>query len=744
MATRPKERSSRLQGSNVGLIGSWRRALWPIIRKSRVAALFPKWWAPTVHVALMLAAGAMRLWDLGSRAMHHDESLHALYSWYLYTGSGYRHDPMMHGPLQMEATAAAFFISGDSEFTARLVYALAGTALVGLPFLFRARLGNLGAVLTSAMLAFSPAMLYFSRFARNDILVAVWTLGLVICMWRYIDERRNRYLYIGAALLAFAFATKETAYIVTTTLGLYLFLVVMSQHWPAIKAEVTIGRVSPPVALMRIVKGAWTQARGLRLSEVSRQGGFLVLLFTLSLPLGAALVSVFQNTPLLSWSNLVLAHPVGGSGPIGAPSGGGLVIAGLVVLGALWISASVGFHWGKWVWVRCAGIFGAVWVTLYTTFFTNIAGLGSGVWQSLGYWLVQQGEARGSQPLYYYLVITPLYEFLPLLFAIIGGVYYMRRKDPFGHFMVFWAVVTFFLYTLASEKMPWLLVNVTLPLIVLSGKFLADIITTIQWRRLASGGGLLLLPGVPLVLVLMWRLAFFDPGQWGLFDVLVILASVFVLVAIVISGIVLARRVGYQNFAGFALIPVAVILLVLSARAAWYASYRNGDTPVEMLVYTQTSPHIVELLRFVEQAGDGSGNPTEIPITIDQTGGFTWPWAWYLRDYNRIGYRSYESAPLQDVPDSSVLLVHSRNEAEVDPLLTDRYSEGTRIKHRWWFPEVYRDLTVRKLLGSVVDRGAWRRTMDYFLYRELGTPLGSEDAYVYFSQDVPPGFTPTK
>ena len=38
------------------------------------------------------------------------------------------------------------------------------------------------------LLAFSPAMLYYSRFARNDILMAVWALGIVIAMWRYLDE----------------------------------------------------------------------------------------------------------------------------------------------------------------------------------------------------------------------------------------------------------------------------------------------------------------------------------------------------------------------------------------------------------------------------------------------------------------------------------------------------------------------------------------------------------------------------
>ena len=711
---------------------------------TRLAGVATAWWELLAYAGLMLVAGGMRLWDLGSRAMHHDESLHAFYAWNLYTGRGYQHDPMMHGPFQMEATAASFFIFGDSDYAARLIYVLAGIALVGLPFLFRARLGTLGSLLVSSMLAFSPVMLYFSRFARNDIIMAVWVLGLVICMWRYMDEGRNRYLYIGSALLALAFATKETAYIATSTLGLFLVWVVASRSWPAIRQGLVIGEVSTPNAIAHFVAGVWSGVgERLTLTGISRPAGFLVLLFSLSLPLGAALVSVLQDTPLMSWSGLVLASPIGGEGPTGAPLRGGLVIAFLVVVTLIGISAYVGYRWNWPVWWRCAAIFHGILVVLYSTFFTNVAvGVGSGVWRSLGYWLVQQGEARGGQPWYYYFVITPIYEFLPLLFAIAGGVYYMRRKDPFGRFLVFWAVTTFLLYSIASEKMPWLLVNVTLPLIVLSGKFLGDVIRGIQWRPLVSGGGLLLLVGVPVFLVLLWRLAFASVDAGEPYDILVLAVSLAALVALAFTGYRVAQRVGYRNFAAFALIPVAVVLLALTIRAGWYASYRNGDTPVEMIVYTQTSPDIVQLLRYVEREGNAIGGREQVPIAIDGTSGFTWPWAWYLRDYTSVRYGSFSGDAIQSFPDSSVLLVHSKNRGAAEPLLADGYSRGTRVKHRWWFPEGYRNLTLRKLLAGLVDRQAWRKAMGYFLYRRLDVPLGSEDAYVYFADEFPQGFSP--
>ena len=51
------------------------------------------------YLALVLLGLAMRLWDLDGRAFHHDESLHAFYSWRIIEGGLYQYNPLMHGPL---------------------------------------------------------------------------------------------------------------------------------------------------------------------------------------------------------------------------------------------------------------------------------------------------------------------------------------------------------------------------------------------------------------------------------------------------------------------------------------------------------------------------------------------------------------------------------------------------------------------------------------------------------------------
>ena len=735
MATEQKRIGAEPSGW-LGLISRRLRSAW----RSAANGAGVAWWELAGYGSLLLAALVMRLWDLGARAMHHDESLHALYSWNLLTGRGYEHNPMMHGPFQFEANAALFFTFGDSDFTARLLYALVGTALIAMALLFRSRLGRRGALFTAALLAVSPAMLYFSRFARNDILMAAWTMGLVISMWRYIDEGRVRYLYISAALLALALATKETAYLLIATLGLFLFLMTGVPTLTRILRPVQIEGVSPAVAvgrMIRAIRNAYSER--FDLSKVSRPASYLVLLITLTLPQWSALASILQDTSLIGWANLVLAAP-DGSALIGAPLGGGKVIAFLIVVTLLGVSIIAGYRWNWGVWWRSALVFYTVWLLLYTTFLTNFfGGIRSGIWQSLGYWVVQQDTARGGQPWYYYFVLTSIYEYLAVFVGVVAVVFFLRRRDKFSLFLVYWPIMTFILYSSASEKMPWLIINITLPFIVLAGKFLGHLLEYVNWRRMAQAEGLLLVAGLPVFVLLMWQLALFEPARRAALDIVLPVALAAVLVAMAGMGFYIARRIGRRSFVAASMLLSVGILTVLTVRTGWIASYQNGDTPVEMLVYTQTSPDITRLMDALKESGAGS----QTPVSIDQTSGFSWPWAWYLRNEAYASFPIYSPDSFAANPNSQMVLVHSQNRAAADESLREVYTEAERIRHRWWFPEsTYRGLTPGKFVSGVFDREAWRRAMDYWLHRGgVEDRIGSEDSFVYFRTDFPQNFT---
>src|SRR3954471_6521837 len=166
-------------------------------------------WEICFYVGVVFVAFLLRMHDVGVRALHHDESLHAVYAYKLFTGQGYVHDPMMHGPFQFHAKALMYFLFGDNDVTARLTEVLLGTGIVALAYTLRAELGRRGAMAAAVLIAVSPCLLYFSRFSREDILFGFHTFLMIVGLLGYVRTRQARWLYAGSIGLALGFSTKE-------------------------------------------------------------------------------------------------------------------------------------------------------------------------------------------------------------------------------------------------------------------------------------------------------------------------------------------------------------------------------------------------------------------------------------------------------------------------------------------------------------------------------------------------------
>ena len=493
-----------------------------------------------IYAALFLIGLGMRLVRLGDQAVHHDESLHGYFGYQIAIGNEYEHSPLTHGMFLFELIAAMFFLFGDSEFTLRLGMVLFGAALIPMPLLLRKQLGDVGAIITSVMLTFSPALFYFSRFARNDILMAFFIALLVVAMWRYIEEQRHRWLYIAAAVLGFSMATKETAYI---------FVVIFAAYFAwATRYE-----------LRDILLGH------LKLNQISPQGHILVLLVGLTAPFYVAGIALFQDL-----FGLTLAAVEGTPGVVtGAPDGStATAVAAVLTLLVFGVGVAIGAWWNwRRFWVALA-IFWAVYAVIMTNFGSHYPGVITGVWQSLGYWLAQQDVRRGDQPWYYYFIMGSVYEFLPMLSAMGIALYYAirtgwrsigliaisvisfaisttllytqyyQKPDPpsellilpflalafvtlifipltlntsrFMRFLLFWAFATFLALSVAGEKMPWLLAQLTVPFIFVAGHGLGILANHVDWHYVWQRKGWVAFVLAPLALVAIYRLIFFE------------------------------------------------------------------------------------------------------------------------------------------------------------------------------------------------------------------------------------------
>ncbi len=663
----------------------------------------------TLYLAFGLAAAFSRFWDLGTRAMSHDESLHALYSYYLYSGRGYQHTPMMHGPFLFHANALIYFLFGVSDFTARIVPALFGVALVLLPYFMRRWLGSTGALLTSFILLISPSFLYYSRYIRNDIYIAVWNLLLIIALFRFVEERHPRWLYMGAAVLSLAIATKEVAYI-SAFIGLVFIL--SATTWESMgEKEARAVR-----SLLGAVVATLT-ATILVLSIVAVQKPQL-------LP-----ARVISFIPYLSLLTGILGGALA-AGIIARASREKPFAAALRAIDsrALLISAL---------------IFLAIHITLFTTFFTNPYGLITGIPGSISYWLAQHGVQRGGQPWYYYLLLLPLYEFLPLILGTAGLIYYLIRPQEerawFQAFLACWLILSLVIYSWAGEKMPWLVLHPALPFVVLGGMFGGQLLERFRWREWREKGGpvalILLIPTLAALLQVLSVRPFQGLSLQKLSATMRWLASLLALGAFGYPLWARFRRMGWKLSAGTFALLGGTVLALLTVRFAWMASFVNYDNVKELLVYAHGTPDIKIALAQIDLVSLHTVGDRQIKFAYDDDS--TWPLEWYFRDYPNRVY--YGANPTREALDAPIVIVGPKNEDRVRPFLGDQYYRFT-YRLVWWPKEDYKGLTPVRLWRMLRDPKTRRAIWDVFLYRRYRTPLTQwpyvHYFYLYIRKDV--------
>ncbi len=135
-------------------------------------------------------------------------------------------------------------------------------------------------------------------------------------------------------------------------------------------------------------------------------------------------ILIVMGTLILPWLTPIVTKAMGANPTDYSQEG--IIRALWSLVPAIAVSVVVGAVWNWRRWLVCAIIFHAIFAFFFTTMFTNINGLATGMIGSLGYWLEQQGVRRGSQPQYYYLLlIMPFYEFLPVIgsaLAMVSGL----------------------------------------------------------------------------------------------------------------------------------------------------------------------------------------------------------------------------------------------------------------------------------------------------------------------------------
>lgn len=624
---------------------------------------------------------------LGGRAMSHDESMHAFYSYELATKGEFRHDPMMHGPFLFHSTALVFLLLGASDLTARLLQALAGIGLVPALWLYRRYLGRAGALLAALLVTISPSILFYGRYARNDVSMALFGLLWVYAALRYLETREERFLFLLAGAMSVSFCAKETAFL----------------------SGLTFGSFFAALAVLGAVRGRE------RLRE-SASGHVAVVMLTLALPFLVALV-----------------HVVKGWNPADFDSAEARTRALVLLPAALALSALVALAWcarsgprglSFRCWLALAGLFWTPPIVLFTTVFTNVSrGLTSGIVGSLGYWLGQHEVGRGGQPWFYYLMLAAVYEPLALLASLAGTLWLLRRPLERGEavmvpLLAWWIVSSFGLYSWAGEKMPWLLVHIALPLALLGGWTLSRVWARTSWPAIPRLSAVALLALPCLVLAAVAPLLWLRPAGRSL-DAAAgaarIVTHLLIVACLLYAAWRAARAVRWRPAMALVGLGTAGLLGAYTFRSALRLTFVNGDLANELLVYAHGTPDLKRALAEVREiaARTGEGDALEVAYDDDSA----WPLNWYLRGFHRQRYLGATPAPPALL--APVVMIGSKNIGALQPHFEADY---VRREYRliWWPPEDYMRSGPRDLLRALADPARRRRLLRYLLERETG------------------------
>ncbi|MCD4686218.1 MAG: SUMF1/EgtB/PvdO family nonheme iron enzyme [Anaerolineae bacterium] len=277
---------------------------------------------------------------------------------------------------------------------------------------------------------------------------------------------------------------------------------------------------------------------------------------------------------------------------------------------------------------------------------------------------------------------------------------------PFLLLTGWWAITIVLGLTIAGEKMPWLTTHLVVPLALLAGWWLGRVVTGLRWESIRAGGWalLVLMPVGFIALAHVWL------GMWGstppfsgrsLNDLTE--SGNWIAALLIVSCILYVigrygRRYGGDQLSRMAVVSAALVLAMITARAAYLAAYINHDYATEYLVYAHAGPRVKTVMDEIERIAELTNEGTNMRVVFDDES--SWPFSWYFRDYTNYFLLRGEAGSVDEsmLDGARVVVVGNKKAPEVRRMLGDQYYEFSYFR-LWWPMQEYFHLTYDDVAG---------------------------------------------
>jgi uncharacterized protein (TIGR03663 family) len=271
-------------------------------------------------LAATIVALALRLPRLQQRPMHGDEAVHAIKFGDLLEQGVYAYDPNeYHGPTLNYFTLIPAWLTGAgtlaqvTEFTLRIVPVFFGVCLVLLLLLVIDGLGTAAAVYAGVLTAISAAMVFYSRYYIQEMLLVCFTFGAIVSGYRYTQSKNIAWALLTGVFLGLMHATKETCIIVFGSMFLAVLLTLLTGRPRSFLAN-AFKAVKPSHLVAGLVAGVVVSALFFS-SFLSNPGGILDSVRTYTTYFNRAGQSSLHIHPWYYYLKMLIYFQYGG-GPI--------------------------------------------------------------------------------------------------------------------------------------------------------------------------------------------------------------------------------------------------------------------------------------------------------------------------------------------------------------------------------------------------------------------------------------------
>ncbi|CAN5482795.1 hypothetical protein BH10ACI2_BH10ACI2_19860 [soil metagenome] len=487
---------------------------------------------------IVAVAAFLRFFWLELKPLHHDEGVNGYFLTNLVRDGLYKYDPAnYHGPTLYYIAYPFVKLFGLNTIPIRFSVAIFGVMTVFLALFLRRYIGRIGSLIAALFLALSPGMVFISRYFIHEITFVFFSLAIVVAVLFFIEKRKPGYFAIASLVLLLVVCFLPAALSLAAILGgdnasalwafriaffiaesvLVYYIVGSLLNWDdgrpvyLILAAANAGLLFATKETAFITLGTMILAcasvwvwRGIAQSAVWRKNWFNIVMGVNTLVI---VVGLYYRDTVADGGKWLNENFIG-NGKIQEPFVFYSLVFLIFAVIAAWVTflldlkrenesgllEPVAITWSNFrqnlgdqrnlilTIAAVATAFVLINVVFFSSFFTYAEGI-SKAFEAYNIWTKTGNKDHTQNGWFGYLKWGMKVEGPIMILSALGAlVALLKAKHRFAMFTAFWAFGLYAAYTIIPYKTPWLALSFFLPMCIVAGYGIGEMVATTNTR----------------------------------------------------------------------------------------------------------------------------------------------------------------------------------------------------------------------------------------------------------------------